>query len=138
MKRRDFIKSGLASLGSVGGIPLRGMSQPHVDSRAGEYAEGKKLTLSNQSLEWDFLFAGGTVTSVGFRNKLSGRYFALDNAKELSLTFSEAAARVEIPWWYVKLGAATTTPSSPEQEEGFRMGLHPPGFSGERQWEDHP
>ena len=133
MKRRDFIKSGLASLAATGAIDSSVIGQAIAPGTKGTYVEGQQLTLSNQYLDWDFVMSGGTVTSRGFRNKLSGRAFLFEQCKELSLTFSQATARVEIPWWYVDFGPDNDH-SSPDQEPGYLKGHHLPDFSGEKTW----
>ena len=89
MKRRDFIKSGLASLAATGAIDSSVIGQAIAPGTKGTYVEGQQLTLSNQYLDWDFVMSGGTITSRGFRNKLSGRAFLFEQCKELSLTFSQ-------------------------------------------------
>src|ERR1700722_20141088 len=89
MKRRDFIKSGLASLAATSAIDSSVVGQAIAPGTKGTYVEGQQLTLSNQYLDWDFVMSGGTITSRGFRNKLSGRAFLFEQCKELSLTFSQ-------------------------------------------------
>ncbi len=99
MKRRDFIKSGLASLASTSALSASafGSSGPKGEER--KYAEGQRLILSNRYLDWELLMTGGGVRSVGLRNKLSGRHYELNDSREFLLALSSARTRVEIPWW---------------------------------------
>ena len=59
MKRRDFIKSGLASLASARVIDPAAIGQAIAPETAGSYVEGQELTLSNKYLDWNLLMAGG-------------------------------------------------------------------------------
>lgn len=133
MKRRDFIKSGLASLASARVINSAAGGQAFAHETAGSYVEGQELTLNNKYLDWNLLMTGGSVTSRGFRNKLSGRAFEFEQSKELLLTFSQAKARIEIPWWYVEFGPDNDK-ASPAQEQGYAKGYYLPGFNGEKNW----
>lgn len=133
MKRRDFIKSGLASLASASAIDSSVIGQAVSEGATGGYVEGQKLTLSNQYLDWNFLMTAGTLTSEGFRNKLSGRAFHFEGSQELSLTFSQAQARVEVPWWYFELGPDNDK-LPPAQEQGYGKGYHLPEFADEKKW----
>jgi hypothetical protein len=133
MKRRDFIKSGLASLAPTRVIGSSGARQGLTDRDAGGYREGQKLVLTNEYLDWELLMTGGGVKSLGFRNKLSGHYYKLEEAKELLLTFSQAKARVEIPWWYIEPGPDNDK-SSPAQEQGYLRGYHLEEFREEESW----
>jgi hypothetical protein len=133
MKRRDFIKSGLASLATASAIDPSAIGQAITPVTEGSYVERQQLILSNQYLDWNFVMSGGTITSQGFRNKLSGRVFEFEQSRELSLTFSQAKARVEIPWWFVDFGPDKDK-SSPAQEQGYLKGHHLPDFSGEKSW----
>jgi hypothetical protein len=118
MKRREFIKSGLASLAATGAIDSSVIGQAIAPGTKGTYVEGQQLTLSNPYLDWDLVMSGGTVASRGFHNKLSGRAFQFEQCQELSITFSQAAARVEIPWWFVDFGPDNDK-SLPDQEAGI-------------------
>jgi hypothetical protein len=95
--------------------------------------EGRALTLSNKYLDWEFLMTGGSLKTLGFRNKLSGQYFKFEESQELLLTLSQAKARVEIPWWRVELGPDNDK-STPAREQGYSRGYHLPEFRGEGNW----
>ena len=130
MKRRDFMKTGLISLASLGATPAI------LDAAGanGDYVEGGKITLSNKSLEWELTMAEGGVGSTRLHNKLSGRTFEITESQELQLTFSAARARIEIPWWWVKLGP-NHDPDSPDHENGILDGYHQEDFKGEADWQ---
>jgi hypothetical protein len=80
MKRRDFVKSRLVSLTTVATVGPTAFSR---SGGSGHYSEGEKIALSNRYLDWDLLVGDGKLKSVGFRNKLSGRYFELRDSKEV-------------------------------------------------------
>ena len=130
MKRREFMKSGLISLASVSALrPVAGGGvQTH-----GTYVEGGKIALSNQYLEWRFTMAGGAIISTSLRNKLSGRTFPLTEGHQVQLTFSAAKARIEIPWWNVKIGSDQDN-SSPDQESSYRGGYHTEEYHDDADW----
>jgi len=73
------------------------------------------------------------VKSSGFRNKLTGKYFAFKDSKEILLTFSDTKARIEIPWWNFVLGKDNDA-SPPEKEEGYLKGYHLQNFSEDEKW----
>ena len=130
MKRREFMKWGLMSLASaseVGSASFSGVQTP------GSYAEGQKIVLSNKYLEWELTMAGGALRSTRLHNQFSGQVFGLSDSREIQLTFSEAKARVEIPWWNVKVGPdQDNTP--PDQERGYLGGYHLEEYPGEAGW----
>src|SRR3990172_5970213 len=130
MLRRDFIKSGLISLSSISALDSSSFSQPLAQ---GSYSEGQKLTLSNRCLDWNLVMTGGTIKSLGLRNKLSDRTYELKDSVEYSLAFSQAKARVEIPWWRIHMGPDNDKSSS-DQEEGYHRGYHLEDFRGEDEW----
>jgi hypothetical protein len=130
MRRRDFMKSGLISLASLGAGP----ATLDAAGTKGSYAEGEKIVLSNKSLEWQLTMADGAVRSTRLHNHLSGRFFEISNSQELQLTFSAARARIEIPWWRVKLGPDHDT-DSPDHERGYLAGYHQEDFKGEADWQ---
>jgi hypothetical protein len=76
---------------------------------------------------------GGTVRSVGLRNKLSGRDYELNDSKEWRITLSQAKSRIEIPWWYVQTGPDDDH-SSPDNEAGLSAGYQGVDFQGEERW----
>jgi len=130
MKRRDFMKSGLMSLASVSTL---GPSVWGGVETQGGYAEGEKVVLSNEYLEWELTMGGGAVASTRLHNKLSGRTFAISDSKEIQLTFSDAKARVEIPWWKVKVGPDHDA-DSPDRERGYLGGFHLEDYQGDADW----
>jgi hypothetical protein len=130
MKRRDFMKSGLMSLASVSA--LRPAALGGVQTQ-GAYAEGGKIALRSKFLDWEFTMAGGAVMSTSLRNKLSGRTFPLTESRPARLTFSAAKARVEIPWWNVKVGPDQDN-SFPDQESGYRGGYHSEEYREDAEW----
>ena len=72
MKRRDFIKSGLASVATASAIDPSGpaIGQAITPVTQGSYEERQQLVLSNQYLDSEFRdLSGGSITSQGFRNK---------------------------------------------------------------------
>ena len=99
----------------------------------GHTSQGEKIALSNRYLDWDLLVADGKVRSAGLHNKLSGRYSQLTDSKEFALIFSQAQARVEIPWWNFELGPDNDS-TPPKQEKGYRAGYHLPTHSGDEKW----
>jgi hypothetical protein len=130
MKRRDFMKWGLISLASVSEVGSASFSGIQTQ---GAYSEGQKIVLSNKCLEWELTMAGGAVHSTSLHNKLSDRVFALSDSREILLTFSEAKARVEIPWWNVKVGPdPDNTP--PDQERGYLGGYHLEEYREDADW----
>lgn len=133
MKRRDFIKGGLASLASTSVFDSSALGSTAPKGEEGNYKDGKRLVLSNQYLDWELLMMGGGIKSVGLRNKLSGQYYELNDSVEFSLTLSRAKARVEIPWWYVQTGPDDDK-SSPNQEQGYLQGFQLEDFQGAREW----
>lgn len=130
MKRRDFMKSGLISLASLG---VSGASAPGSTDRMEEYAEGRKIILSNPYLDWELTMTGGSVRSTRLQNKLSGRTFELNESQEIQLTFSAAKARIEIPWWRAKVGPDADT-DPPDRERGYLGGYHREDYAGEADW----
>ena len=130
MKRRDFMKSGLMSLASLG---VSGASSPGAADIMQGYDEGRKIILSNQYLEWELTMTGGSVRSTRLQNKLSGRTFELGESQEIQLTFSAAKARIEIPWWRTKVGPDRDT-ASPDGERGYLGGYHLEDYPGEAHW----
>lgn len=130
MKRRDFMKSGLMSLASVSALRLVAFGGVQTQ---GAYVEGGKIALSNKYLDWEFTMAGGAVLSTSLRNKLSGRIFQLNLSRDVQLTFSAAKARIEIPWWNVKVGLDQDN-SSPDQESGYRRGYHAEEYREDAGW----
>ena len=131
MKRRDFMKSGLLSLASVNAF---GPGVFGGVRTSGAYADGGRITLSNKHLHWEFSMASGTVMSTSLRNKLSGRIFPLTENHQVQLTFSAAKARIEIPWWNVKVGPDHDT-STPDRESGHRDGYHSEQYRDDSSWE---
>ena len=130
MKRRDFMKTGLISLASLGAPP----SILQAGNVSGKYTEGDKIVLSNRSLDWQLTMANGAARSTGLQNRLSGRFFQFTDSQELQLTFSAAKARIEIPWWRVKLGP-DNDPDSPDHERGILDGFHQEDFNGDADWQ---
>ena len=98
MKRRDFIKSGLASLVSTRTLGSQAFAERGADEN---YEEGRKLTLGNQYMDWNLLMTGGTLRSTNLRNKLSNRDYSLADSREFQIIVSTSRSRIEIPWWYV-------------------------------------
>jgi hypothetical protein len=94
MKRREFMKTGLISLASLGAAP----SPLKATSCRGSYSEGQKIVLSNEYLEWELSMLDGGVQSTRLHNRLSGRWFEVRRSTEFQLTFSSATARIEIPF----------------------------------------
>lgn len=133
MKRRDFIKSGLVSLASTSALSASafGSSGPEEEER--KYVEGQRLVLSNRYLDWELLMTGGGVRSVGLRNKLSGRHYELNDSREFLMALSSARTRVEIPWWYARVGPDNDQ-ASPNQEQGYLRGYHLEDFRDAKQW----
>jgi hypothetical protein len=130
MKRRDFIKSGLVSLASASALRPAAFGGIHTQ---GSYIEGGRIGLSNKYLDWEFTMAGGAVMSTNLRNKLSGHLFPLTHDRQVQLTFSAAKARIEIPWWNVKVGPDQDN-SSPDQESGYRSGFHLEKYREDGDW----
>jgi len=130
MKRRDFIKSGLVSLASTNALGSAAIADLGAE---GKYEEGRKLTLGNKYLDWNFLMTGGTLRSASLRNKLSSRDYELADSKEFRITLSASKSRIEIPWWYVHLGPDNDT-ATPDSEEGLRAGYHLTDFQDEERW----
>ena len=130
MKRRDFMKSGLGALASAGALGARAAGEPVAGQ---EYEEGRKLTLGNHYLDWDLLMTGGSIRSVGLRNKLTGHDYALTDSKEFEITISQAKSRIEIPWWYIQRGRDNDD-ASPDHEAGLAAGYHHLDFPGEERW----
>ncbi len=114
MHRRDFIRSTTASA-----VALRAQSE-------------EKLTLSNDSMDWEFSLAGGGFRTVGVRNKLSGKYHPVLQSRELRLVFSAAKTRIDIPWWRCIFGPDNDATPAPE-ETGLREGRHRLEF-GDKSW----
>lgn len=131
MQRREFIKSGLlcVAAGSTLGALTSTADQGHEP-----YREGQKITLANKYLDWDLVLAGGTVRSSGLRNKLTGHSYTLTDAQELSLTFSQAKTRVEIPWWDMRFGLDDDK-APPDQERGYLQGYHLEDLADEAKWD---
>jgi hypothetical protein len=130
MKRRDFIKSGLASLASTSALGSAASAERGAEEK---YEEGRKLTLGNKYLDWNLLMTGGTIRSVCLRNKLSSRDYALVDSKEFQIALSASRSRIEIPWWYVNVGP-NNDDASPENERGLAAGYQLTDFRGEEQW----
>jgi hypothetical protein len=130
MKRRDFMKSGLASLVSTSALGSAAFAERGVEEN---YQEGRKLTLGNPYLDWNLIMTGGTLRSVGLRNKLSSRDYDLTDSKEFQIALSAAKSRIEIPWWYVHIGQDHDT-AAPDAEAGLREGYHLTDFKEEEQW----
>ena len=130
MRRREFITSGLVSVASVSAFGAAALGESQAQ---GLYVEGQKFTLGNKYLDWELVMTGGTIQSVGLRNKLSGRYYELRDSREFLLTLSRAKARVEIPWWYIAMGSDDDK-ASPDQERGYLSGYHLEDFRREKEW----
>ena len=124
MDRRKFIKWGgagsLSFLKSLNSLASCGL---HGTTERDKPVKGEKVALSNRYLEWDLAINENGVRSVGLNNKLTGRYFPFTDSSEIVLAFSQAKARIEIPWWNSHLGP-DNDPSPPESEEGYLKGYH--------------
>ncbi len=130
MKRRDFMKSGLISLASLGAAGASTLGAPDI---IGGYSEGQKITLSNKFLEWELTMTGGAARSTRLQNKLSGRAFEISESQELQLTFSAAKARIEIPWWRARVGSDHDA-DSPDRERGYLAGYHLEEYQDDADW----
>ena len=130
MIRRDFMKSGLASLVSTSALGTAAFVGQGAEAN---YEEGRKLTLGNQYLDWNLLMTGGTIRSASLRNKLSSRDYELSDSREFEITLAASKSRIEIPWWFVHLGPDHDTASA-DGEEGLRDGYHLTDFQDEEQW----
>ena len=130
MKRRDFIKSGLASLASTSALGSTAFAEQGAEEK---YEEGRKLTLGNRYLDWNLLMTGGTLRSASLRNKLTSRDYGLADSREFQITLSASKSRIEIPWWYVHIGPNNDN-ASPDSEQGLGAGYHLPDFQEEEQW----
>ncbi len=130
MQRREFMKSSLVSLVSLGVMRKWAFG---ANATRGAYAEGRKITLSNRFLEWQMEMSGGSAKSTSLHNLLSGRTFALSSNNEVQLTFSDAKTRVEIPWWHTRAVSAVAG-GSPESEQGYQQGFHSPSYREDAGW----
>jgi hypothetical protein len=130
MRRRDFLKSGLISLAAAGVSSHSAFSQ---DEAMRPYVEGQTITLSNSSLDWQMTMTGGSIRSTRLRNKLSGRIFDLNESSDITLTFSTAKARVEIPWWKVHTGPDQDNTDA-QNEQGYIARYHSEEYREEATW----
>lgn len=130
MKRREFMKTGLISLASLSAVP----STLTATQTHGSYSEGHPIILRNKYLQWELTMKEGAVCSTRLQNSLSGRWFAINKSREIQLTFSAATARIELPWWRVKLGQDHDR-NPPERELGFLNGYHRDEFKGDADWQ---
>ena len=119
MKRREFVKATIRGL--AGAMAFEG-SNVSASSKV-----EPALSLGNGQIGWEFSRGGNGIISSGLRNKVTGQYHPLKNAKELRLTFSAAKERIEIPWWRCAFGGDNGA-ASPENERGYLDGYQRADF----------
>src|ERR1039458_10041752 len=124
MNRRRFIQRGSAySVLSLG--PLKALGGSGIDATTDPtvHDTGENIILGNQYLEWNIAVSETGIRSKSLRNKLTGRHFPFEDSNEILLAFSDAKARIEIPWWNAHSGK-DSDPAPPEKEEGYLRGYH--------------
>jgi hypothetical protein len=131
-RRRFLLETGrLSAALAVANAPLMpAVEKPVLSERAGRNG---RVSLANDLIAWNLEWRDGKLASTSFDNKLSGRSFPLSQVQELTLTFSAAEQRVEIPWWKFAFSPDETA-VPPEQEQGFKLGYHRSDFP-DQPWE---
>ena len=131
-RRRFLLRTGQisAALTVANSSMMAGSRNPIPTKRAGR--DGR-ISLANDFIAWNLEWRDGKLSSTSFDNKLSGHNFALSKVQELTLTFSSAEQRIEIPWWKFQFGPDKTSIPA-EQEQGFRLGYHRADFQ-DKAWE---
>jgi hypothetical protein len=105
--------------------PLKALGDRGIDATGGPTVPdpGENIILGNQYLEWSIAVSETGVRSTSLLNKLTGRHIPFEDSNEILLVFSDAQARIEIPWWNVHWGK-DNDPAPPDQEEGYLRGYH--------------
>ncbi len=128
MDRRRFLQTTSAMSAALLSTPSKGT--PYGEVGFPGASPNQVATLSNEFLVWVLVWQNAVLTSSRFENRLSGQTFTLSSVRELSLTFSAAQYRIEVPWWHFRFGP-DENPVSPTQEQGLQRGYHLPDTSDE-------
>src|ERR1035441_1253203 len=131
-RRRFLLKTGQisAALTAANSSLLPASKNPIPTKRAGRNG---RIALANDLIAWNLEWRDGKLRSTSFDNRLSSRSIRLSGVQELTLTFSSAEQRIEIPWWKFQFSPDTTSIPA-EQEQGFRLGYHRADFQ-DKAWE---
>ena len=93
--------------------------------------EGDAIHIGNSLVERILSREGGKLRTVAIVNKRTGRSWRLNTRAEVTLRFSAATTRIDIPQWRYAPGNREAVP--PEDDAGFREGYHKPEFD-DRDW----